>query len=148
MSNQVTSIDKRARVKARRNAVQALYQWILTGKDISEIIHEFESDEKKLAKTDIDYFKSLLQGVIQHQHELEKHFEHLLDRPVIELDAIERAVLLIGCYEMEHNIELPFRIVVNESVELAKTFGAEESHKYINGVMDKVARHLRQTEMQ
>ena len=86
--------------------------------------------------------------MIKHQNDLEKHFHSLIDRQIEELDAIERAILLIGCYEMEHYIELPYRIVVNESVELAKTFGAEESHKYINGVMDKIARVLRHTEIQ
>lgn len=148
MNSNVQPIDKRARIKSRRNAVQALYQWLLTDKDVSEIINEFENDDHKLAKTDIDYFKSLIRGVVKYQTELEQHFELLIDRPIDELDAIERAVLLIGCYEMSHHIELPYRVVVNESVELAKTFGAEESHKYINGVMDKVARQLRQTEMQ
>ena len=148
MNNVAQPINKRARVKARRNAVQALYQWMLTDTDVSEIIKEFESDDHKLAKADIDYFKSLIRGVIKHQNDLEKHFHSLIDRQIEELDAIERAILLIGCYEMEHHIELPYRIVVNESVELAKTFGAEESHKYINGVMDKIARVLRHTEIQ
>lgn len=147
MSDTKVKYSKRARVKARRNTVQALYEWFMTGKDVADVIAEFENDEQKLAKTDVQYFKSLLRGTIKHSKELDKHIENLLDRPTNELDAIERAILHIGCYELEHHLELPWRVVVNESVELAKMFGAEESHKYINGVLDKVARQLRSTEI-
>ena len=140
--------NKRARVKARQNTVQALYEWFMTGKDIKDILTEFELDERKLAKTDVDYFKELFKGIAKHSEELDKHIESLVDRPIDELDAIERAILHLGCYELEHHIELPWRVVVNESVELAKIFGAEESHKYINGILDKVARKLRSTEIQ
>ena len=139
--------NKRARVKARQNTVQALYEWFMTGKDVKDILTEFENDERKLAKTDVEYFKELFKGVAKHLDKLDKHIEDLIDRPVKELDAIERAILHIGCYELEHHLELPWRVVVNESVELAKVFGAEESHKYINGVLDKVARQLRATEI-
>lgn len=139
--------NKRARVKARQNTVQALYEWFMTGKDVADVIAEFVNDEQKLAKTDVDYFKSLLKGTIKHSEELDKHIESLLDRPPNELDAIERAILHIGCYELEHHLDLPWRVVVNESVELAKLFGAEESHKYINGVLDKLARQLRSAEI-
>ncbi len=148
MNNGQQAISKRARVKARRNTVQALYQWLLTSKEASDILSEFENDAQKLAKTDIDYFKDLFLGVIKHKDELETHYSDLLDRAIDELDAIERAILLIGSYELEHHIELPYRVVVNESIELAKTFGAEESHKYINGIMDKLAQQLRSMEMQ
>ncbi len=148
MNTEVEPINKRARTKARHTAVQALYQWFLTDKDSIDIIAEFENNEHKLAKTDVDYFKTLFRGVIGNKSDLEQHFSDLVDRPLEELDYIERAILLIGCYELQHCIEMPYRVVVNESVELAKTFGAEESHKYINGVMDKLARQLRQTEIQ
>ncbi len=137
----------RARIKARRNAVQALYEWLMTGKEAADVIAEFENDEHKLAKTDIDYFKDLFKGIVKHKDELDQHVAELIDRPIDELDAIERAILQIGCYELEHHLELPYRVVVNESVELAKLFGAEESHKYINGVLDKVARQLRSSEI-
>ena len=147
MSAKLPAINKRARIKARRNTVQALYEWFMTGKDVAEVIDEFESDEQKLAKTDIDYFKLLLRGTIKHNKEIDTRIASLLDRPVGELDAIERAILHIGCYELEHHLDIPWRVVVNESIELAKLFGAEESHKYINGVLDKIARDLRSTEM-
>ena len=148
MNSGQTTVSKRARVKARSKTVQAIYQWLLTSKEASDILGEFELDAQTLAKTDVAYFKDLFLGVIKHKEELETHFSGLLDRSLDELDAIERAILLIGSYELEHHIELPYRIVVNESIELAKTYGAEESHKYINGVMDKLAHQLRTVEMQ
>jgi transcription antitermination protein NusB len=146
-TNAAPAISKRARIKARRNTVQALYEWFLTGKDVSDVIAEFESDEQTLAKTDVDYFKLLLKGTIKHSNELDTRLKDIVDRPVNELDAIERAILHIGCYELEHHLEIPWRVVVNESIELAKLFGAEESHKYINGILDKVAKELRSTEI-
>ena len=143
----VASVKKRERVKARRNTVQALYEWFMTGKDVADVIAEFESDKQKLAKTDIEYFKCLLTGTIKNTQALDDRISKLLDRNVDELDAIERAILHIGCYELEHHIEIPWRVVVNESIELAKLFGAEESHKYINGILDKIAHELRSTEI-
>jgi len=147
MNSNVSAISKRARIKARRNTVQALYQWFMTGKDVGDVIAEFESDEQTLAKTDVEYFKLLLRGTIKHSSELDSRLTGLIDRPVNELDAIERAILHIGCYELEHHLEIPWRIIINESIELAKMFGAEQSHKYINGILDKVAKELRSTEI-
>lgn len=147
MSSPSPAINKRARIKARRNTVQALYQHFLTGKDVADVIAEFEDNKQTLAKTDIDYFKLLLKGTIKCNSELDTLISEFLDRPVDELDAIERAILHIGCYELKYHIEIPWRVVVNESIELAKLFGAEESHKYINGILDKVARELRATEI-
>ena len=136
----------RGRIKARQNAVQALYQWFITNKNVDEIIAEFESDKHKLAKTDINYFKSLLRGTIINHQKLDSRIINLLDRSVDELDTIERAILHIGCYELEYHDDIPWRAVVNESVELAKIFGAENSYKYINGILDKVAKELRYNE--
>ena len=136
----------RGRIKARQNAVQALYQWFITNKNVDEIIAEFESDKHKLAKTDINYFKSLLRGTITNNQKLDLRIINLLDRSVDELDTIERAILHIGCYELEYHDDIPWRAVVNESVELAKIFGAENSYKYINGILDKVAKELRYNE--
>lgn len=147
MSTPSPAISKRARIKARRNTVQALYQCFMTEKDVTDVIAEFESDAHTLAKTDVDYFKTLLKGTINCNAELDALISNLVDRPVDELDAIERAILHIGSYELKYHIEIPWRVVVNESIELAKLFGAEESHKYINGILDKVARELRTTEI-
>lgn len=146
-TNSSPAISKRARIKARRNTVQALYEWFMTGKDVSDVIAEFESDKQKLAKTDVEYFKLLLKGTIKNSQALDDRLKDLIDRPVDELDAIERAILHIGCYELEHHLEIPWRVVVNESIELAKLFGAEQSHKYINGILDKVANELRAAEI-
>ena len=134
----------RQRVKARQNTVQALYQWLITNKDLDEVIAEFENDKYKLAKTDVDYFRSLLKGTITYHEELDAKIINLLDRPIEELDTIERAILHIGCYELEYNNDIPWKSVINESIELAKIFGAEDSYKYINGILDKVAKELRQ----
>ena len=90
----------RGRIKARQNAVQALYQWFITNKNVDEIIAEFENDKHKLAKTDINYFKSLLRGTITNHQKLDSRIINLLDRSVDELDTIERAILHIGCYEL------------------------------------------------
>ena len=139
--------NTRGRIKARRNTVQALYQWFITNKSADEVIYEFEHDEYKLAKTDVDYFKLLLRGTITHRRELDSRIADLLDRPVDELDTIERAILHIGCYELEHHSDIAWKSVFNESVELAKMFGAEDSYKYINGVLDKVAKDLRYNEI-
>ncbi len=147
MSASAPAISKRARIKARRNTVQALYEWFMTGKDVADVIAEFESDEQTLAKTDVEYFKLLLRGTIKNSDQLDLKLVDLIDRPVKELDAIERAILHIGCYELEHHLEIPWRVVVNESIELAKMFGAEQSHKYINSILDKLAKDLRSTEI-
>ena len=138
--------NMRGRIRARQNAVQALYQWFVTNKNVDEVIAEFENDKYKLAKTDINYFKSLLRGTITNHQKLDLRIINLLDRPVDELDTIERVILYIGCYELEYQDDIPWRSVVNESVELAKIFGAENSYKYINGILDKVAKELRYNE--
>jgi len=125
--------------------MQALYQWQMTGQSYSEILAQFiERDEYKTA--DADYFRELLAGVIdQHEALAAKAVEHL-DRPWEQLDPIERAILLVGMYELLHRLDVPYRVVVNEGVELTKTFGATDGYKYINAVLDRAARDLRTTE--
>ena len=146
MHSKANKKNIRQRIKARQNTVQALYQWLITNKDLDEVISEFENDEYKLAKTDVNYFRSLLKGTITYHKELDARIINLLDRPIEELDTIERAILHIGCYELEYNNDIPWKSVINESVELAKTFGAEDSYKYINGILDKVAKELRKNQ--
>ena len=140
-----TSIN--ARVRARRSVVQALYQWSMSGNSMREIIHEFELDRSELNKADVDYFRDILRGIDKLHEELEASLEPLLDRPLAELDPVERAILYLGVYELQHNLEIPYRVVVNEAIELAKMFGAEQSHKYVNGILDKAARQLRKVEL-
>ncbi len=146
MHSKANKKNIRQRIKARQNTVQALYQWLITNKDLDEVISEFENDEYKLAKTDVNYFISLLKGTITCHEKLDARIINLLDRPIEELDTIERAILHIGCYELEHYNDIPWKSVINESVELAKIFGAEDSYKYINGILDKVAKELRQNQ--
>mgnify|MGYP001174447026 FL=1 len=146
MHSKINKKNIRQRIKARQNTVQALYQWLITNKDLDEVMSEFENDKYKLAKTDVNYFRSLLKGTITCHKELDARIVNLLDRPIEELDTIERAILHIGCYELEYHNDIPWKSIVNESVELAKTFGAEDSYKYINSILDKVAKELRQTQ--
>lgn len=139
----------RRRTRARRRALQALYQWQMAGQDLVAIEAQFQ-EEMDMGAVDIDLFREILHGVPAKVDALDANFGPLLDRPQQQLDPIERAILRMGTYELEARIDIPYRVVINEAVELAKQFGAEQSHRYINGVLDKVARSfpLRATEMQ
>ncbi|HEX5512929.1 MAG TPA: transcription antitermination factor NusB [Gammaproteobacteria bacterium] len=131
----------RLRTRARRRALQALYQWQMAGQDLVDIETQFQQ-EMDMSAVDIDLFRELLHGVPGRVDELDAQFSPLLDRPAEQLDPIERAILRIGTYELEARLDVPCRVVINEAVELAKQFGADQSHRYINGVLDKVARAL------
>jgi N utilization substance protein B len=135
----------RARSQARRCVMQALYQWQLTGQTYSEILAQFiERDEYQTA--DKNYFSELLNGAIEHQPTLAAQVGEFADRPWEQLDPIERAVLLLGMYELLHRLDVPYRVIVNEGVELTKQFGATDGYKYINALLDRAARALRATE--
>lgn len=135
----------RARSQARRCAMQALYQWQLTEQTFSEILAQFiERDEYKNA--DAGYFRELLNGSIEQQPTLATRVAEFADRPWEQLDPIERAVLLIGMYELLHRLDVPYRVVVNEAVELTKQFGATDGYKYINALLDRAARTVRTAE--
>ncbi len=137
----------RARSQARRCVMQALYQWQLTQQTFSEVLAQFiERNEYKTA--DASYFHALLSGSIEHQLELSARIGEFADRPWSQLDPIERAILLIGMYELLHCPEVPYRVVVNEAVELTKQFGATDGYKYINALLDRVARVVRAGERQ
>lgn len=135
----------RARHNARRCALQAMYQWQVAGQDVAEIEAQFLGEED-IARADADYFSLLVRGVAGQAAALDEHLRPCLDRPVGELDPVELAILRIATYEFAHHPEIPYRVVINEAVELAKTFGAEQSHRYVNGVLDRIARGLRPTE--
>jgi N utilization substance protein B len=136
----------RARSKARRLALQALYQWQLSGNALDEIEKQFLA-EQDFANADRDYFHELLFGVARDVATLDAHFASALDRPIHEVDPIERALLRLGTYELATRLDVPYRVAINEAVELAKTFGAEAGHKYVNSILDGVARKLRAAEM-
>ena len=135
----------RARSLSRRLAMQALYQWQMTGQSFPELRNQFASDEG-YPEVDPDYFQQLLQGVVEGSAELDAMLAQWLDRPVAQLDPVEHAVLLIGVQELRQHPEVPYRVVLNEGVELAKKFGATEGHKFINAVLDRAARSLRAAE--
>lgn len=136
-----------ARRHARRVLVQAVYQWQMTDADIQAVEKQFAEDGS-LAKADRDFFRELLRGVLLGSEALDECFQPYLDRKLKELDKVELALLRLGTFELKERIEVPFRVVIDEYVELAKTFGAEDSHKYINGILDKLSNVLRVDEQQ
>lgn len=135
-----------ARRKARRFTVQALYQWQMTGANLGEIETQFRVDND-MRKTDVTYFHELLHEIPKCVNELDDTFRPLLDREIKDLDRVELAILRIGTYELSKRPDIPFKVAINEGIELAKYFGATESHKYVNGILDKVAQRLRVLEM-
>ena len=136
----------KARHKARSRAVQAIYDWQVSGNDVREV-EEYFLTEQNMKKTDLDYFSELLHGIPSHLSELDGHLAPILDRPLEEVDPVEKAILRIGVYEFVHRMDVPYRVVINEAVELAKDFGAEDGHKYVNSVLDKLAAKLRSLEV-
>jgi len=135
----------RARSLSRKLAMQALYQWQLTGQSAAELRNQYASDEG-FGDADAEYFRVLLDGITGGAAELDATLGGLIDRPVAQLDPVERAVLLIGLYELGERLDVPYRVVINEGIELAKRFGATEGHKFVNAVLDRAARSLRATE--
>ncbi len=134
------------RSASRSFALQAIYQWHMNRDAINEIEAQFAVDHD-LATCDKVYFRELLQGVTANKSKLDDLFEALLDRSLAELDPIELTILRIGSFELSERLDIPYRVVINESVELAKSFGATESHKYVNGILDKLAQRIRREEI-
>jgi len=132
---------------ARRVTVQALYQWILNETPVETLLMQFRQQDEGLGRADPDYFDELLRGVVELAPQLALELAPHLDRPMNQLDPVENAVLLVGAYELRYKPEVPWKVVVNESVNLAKTFGAEEGFKFVNGVLDKLARVARADEI-
>ena len=130
------------RTKARHHAVQAIYQWQMAGHDVSEVGNQF-LDAEDLNSFEVEYFKDLLHGVPANLDELDAELKDCVDRSIDSVDPVERAIIRLGAYEMMRHPEVPYRVVINEAVELAKVFGAEKGHKYVNGVLDKLARKVR-----
>jgi transcription antitermination protein NusB len=147
MSSQKGKSLAALRRKARHYALQALYQWHMAGAALSDIEAEFRTDYD-FEKVDLEFFQDITHNVPAKVDELEALFEpYLIDRSLEELDPIERAVLRLGTYELNERIDVPYKVAINESVALAKKFGAAESHKFVNGVLDKLAKQLRQAEI-
>jgi N utilization substance protein B len=134
------------RRRSREFAVQALYQWQLTQKDPTMIAGELAESEA-FDKSDVGYFRTLLNGAIDHSKELEEMIAPSLDRKFTELSPVERGILLLAGYELLRELEVPYRVVINEAVELAKTYGGTDGYKFVNGVLDKLAPRLREVEV-
>jgi N utilization substance protein B len=156
------------RSQARRYAVLALYQWQLTGQDPVEIGRHYFDDpawvgeiaealvdlpaasdsvDKKVSAYDHELFQQLLHGVPAHLADLDACLKPALDRPIERVDPVERAILRAGVFELLYSPSVPFRVAINEAVDLAKLLGAEQSHRYVNGVLDRVARSVRSAEL-
>lgn len=131
-----------ARRNARQYALQAMYQWQMSGSTPVEIELDFIARQIK-HKTDIDYFKELIQTIPKIHEELDNNMAPYLNRPLLELDPIELAILRIGMYELSKRLDVPYRVAINEALELAKKFGSIEGYKFVNGVLDRAARDLR-----
>lgn len=136
----------RQRSYARRLAMQALYQWLLTDDRWQTIRDQFHESEE-FARADADYFDAIFSHVCEHRDELLAELSEHFDRPIEQLDPVEQAILLTGVYELQHHIEIPYRVVLNEAVELARRFGASEGHRFVNALLDKVAAKFRAVEI-
>ena len=131
---------------ARRLTIQALYQWEMTGDGLGDILKQCRERESGRMAIDYDYVDTLVRGVAGDVNTLDMKIEQYLDRPMLQLDPIERNILRAAAYEFCARVDVPYRVVINEAVELAKVFGSEEGHKYVNGVLDKLARQVRMAE--
>ena len=134
-----------ARRLARRKALQAIYQWDMADHDVSEVIRQFESFQD-MEKADTEYFHSLVRGVCLDVDRLDAHIATHMPRNIDEVDPIERSALRLACCEFLDHLEVPYRVVINEAIDLTKMFGAEQGHKFVNGVLDQLARELRSVE--
>lgn len=140
-------MTKGSRHKARRAAVQALYQWQLTQEPPGGVEAHFGL-EQEFAGIDMEYFQQLLSEIPRHRPDLDQSLRPHVDRALEDIDPVERAILWLGAYELEFHPEIPYRVVLDEAVELAKTFGAEHGHRYVNAVLDKLALRIRATEIE
>ena len=133
------------RKKARRYAVQGIYQWHMSGSAIAEIELQFlETINQK--KVDIEYFRDILVNTLTSIVEIDELLSPYFERGIEEVNPVELAILRLACYELKLRLDVPFKVVINEAVDIAKTFGAAEGHKFVNGILDKLARKIRSSE--
>jgi N utilization substance protein B len=140
------SKSRSPRHRAREFALQGIYQWLLNREDVA-VIEAHIRQAHGFDKADIEHFEALIYGSIKQAVELRDKISPLLDRPITELSPVEHAALLIGAFELKNHPEIPYRVVINEAVELTKSFGGADGHKYVNGVLDKLSGQLRQVEI-
>lgn len=142
----LTREQRNLRTRARRRALQAVYAWQLSGNPMREIEQQF-AHEQDAEQADLAYFHALIFGVETAQQELDALLQPLLDRDIEQVDPIERAVLRLASWELSRRPDTPGRVVLNEALELAKRFGANQGHTYVNGILDPLARQLRASEL-
>ena len=135
-----------SRKSAREFTLQGVYAWLVGGVDITLIAANLQEDAQ-FKRADEAYFRTLLSGVIKDEDLLSSRLAPCLDRPIAELSPVERGILLIGAYELVSCLDVPWRVAINEGVELAKKFGGTDGHKFINGVLDKLAQDVRAVEI-
>jgi N utilization substance protein B len=140
------SKNRTPRHRAREFALQGLYQWLLNNEPASTVVNHIRAAHG-FDKADGDYFAALLHGAISNSVALRESIAPVIDRGLTELSPIEHAVLLLGAYELQNHQEIPYRVVINEAVELTKSFGGIDGHKYVNGVLDRLAGKLRPDEV-
>lgn len=145
MPDAVANRKTGSRTRARRLAMQAVYQWFLNQTQSAYLENQY-LDDLEGQSANREYFSELLQGVLNHHDELVKLVSPYLDRPVGGVDPVERAILLLATFEFKYVLSVPYRVVINEAVELARSYGAEQGHKFVNGVLDKLAHDLRPLE--
>lgn len=138
---------KSSRRRSREFALQGLYQWQLAGTD-PQLIAQQLGEAEGFSKIDVEYFNMLLPGAVAQAAEMELLITPLLDRSYKSLSPVERGILLLAGFEFRACPEVPYRVVINEAIELAKSFGGTDGHKYVNGVLDKMAAQLRAPEVQ
>lgn len=138
-------VDPVTRARARRRALQAVYAWQMSGGLVEQVIAQF-AHEQAHEIADLEYFDDLVRGVVKHRASLDEALVGYLDRPVEEVDPIERAVLRLSAYELIHRPDVPYRVVLNEAIEIAKRFGSEHGHTYVNGVLNGAAADWRTAE--
>ena len=134
------------RTRARRLALQGLYEWQVSDNKPAEIETQYLI-EKETGHVDVSYFRELIRKIPLNCEELDSHIAPLISRPLHEVDLVELAVLRLGTYELVFHPEIPYRVVINEAVELAKMFGADQGHRFVNGIMDRLAASLRSLEV-
>ncbi|WP_284204386.1 transcription antitermination factor NusB [Psychromonas marina] len=130
------------RRRARQFAVQAVYQWQITGATFAQIVEQFSVDQD-LSKTDVPYFKELLSGVINRKETLDEKLSPYLSRKIGDVDMVDIAILRLAMFELSYRTDVPHKVVLNEAIELAKDFATDESYKFVNGVLDKALRSLK-----
>jgi transcription antitermination protein NusB len=138
--------NRTPRHRAREFALQGLYQWLLNNEDAGAIEANIR-EAHGFDKADAEHFDALLHGSIRQAPQLREGLAPLIDRPLEQLSPVEHAALLIGAYELQNHIEIPYKVVINEAVELTKSFGGIDGHKYVNGVLDKFAAKARDVEV-